>query len=510
MDKTQNYHYQFFTSVKNMKVRLNRNIVIFALIFFILLIFRFYKVAEFFSFNFDEEYQANLAWEQVKNFHPIWIGVSASNVNYYLGPGFTYLNALLFKISQGDPVILGYFAVSTGIVTTASIYFVTKSLFSQKAALFAALFYLGSAFFNFYDRRFWNPLPIPFISIWLFYALVKAHTNKMLFIVIGMLIATALHVHLSLLVFLPVILFVMIKNIKTISWKVWSLMAGAYLFITSPLLIYDLNHNFDNLLFPLRFFQKTQDTEHSFTFTDLRNHLDSFITVMQRLWFLSFHTNIQTEHLLGPHMFPVRNYWPLWLLSLIILFWFFYQAYKNTKYRLLAVIYVLFIFAYLGYPGGTVEYFLLGFLTLFTIAVGLFLTRIPRPLSYTIMLVFLVSNILVITTSNQQEYGIMTRKKIINTIMDKVDGNTFYLETVGRDARKYHPYGGWRHLFRVYGRTPTQSNADDFFGWIYQNELTDVKPKLRVIISEDIPYKTDKKIIFQTKQGAYYGYILNF
>src|SRR3989344_6365810 len=83
---------------------------VFYFLFFLIAILRLYKVAEFFTFNFDEEYQASLAWEQVKNFHPIWIGVSASNVGYYLGPGFTYLNAFLFKISNGDPISLAWFS----------------------------------------------------------------------------------------------------------------------------------------------------------------------------------------------------------------------------------------------------------------------------------------------------------------------------------------------------------------------------------------------------------------
>lgn len=91
--------------------------------------------------------------------------------------------------------------------------------------------------------------------------------------------------------------------------------------------------------------------------------------------------------------------------------------------------------------------------------------------------------------------------------MSAVGEKTFYLETVGKDPRKYHPYGGWRHLFRVYGKTPTQSNADEFFGWIFPEELTNEKPKLRVLISEDFHYKTNKNILKQFNSGAYYGYI---
>ncbi|KKQ38833.1 MAG: hypothetical protein US54_C0002G0021 [Candidatus Roizmanbacteria bacterium GW2011_GWA2_37_7] len=78
--------------------RLMKENFVLCVIFFLILFVRLWKVPELFNFTFSEEMQAFLAWEQVKNFHPIWIGVSAANINYYLGPGFTYLNAMLFKV----------------------------------------------------------------------------------------------------------------------------------------------------------------------------------------------------------------------------------------------------------------------------------------------------------------------------------------------------------------------------------------------------------------------------
>src|SRR3990167_3317458 len=96
--------------------RLDYKKVLFMVIILIILFLRFWKVTELFNFTFSEEIEALMAWEQVKNFHPIWIGVSAANINYYLGPGFVYFQALLLFISKGKLEILAYSAVILGLI----------------------------------------------------------------------------------------------------------------------------------------------------------------------------------------------------------------------------------------------------------------------------------------------------------------------------------------------------------------------------------------------------------
>jgi len=51
--------------------------------------------------------------------------------------------------------------------------------------------------------------------------------------------------------------------------------------------------------------------------------------------------------------------------------------------------------------------------------------------------------------------------------MTIIGDKPYALENYGKDPRKYHSYGGWRYLFRVYGKKPARAFADEFFGWIY-------------------------------------------
>ena len=181
--------------------------IVIILILLLALGLRLWKAPELFMFNTDEEFQANLAWTIYHHFHIIWIGVSVSFLNYYLGPGITYLNALLFHLSSGDPVSLAYFSALFGSLTTASLFYVTKKLFGFRPAVLAAIFYGASALLVYYDKRFWNPSLVPFISIWLTYSLISAFKNPRWLIAAWALLGVAFHVHLSLMLYwLPILM----------------------------------------------------------------------------------------------------------------------------------------------------------------------------------------------------------------------------------------------------------------------------------------------------------------
>ncbi len=482
---------------------LNINNFILIIIIALAVFSRFFKLAQFFTFNFDEEYQASLAWEQVKHLHKIWIGVSASTVNYYLGPGITYLNALLFRIDK-DPVILGIFGSAFGIVTLLSLYFVTKRVFNRNAALFAAAFYTGSLFLNFFDRRFWNDTPIIFISLWLFYGLMQLKKDTRWLIFIIFLMGVALHVHLSLLAFWPVIILVIFINRQRIPFSYYLLSVISFVLITFPLLVFDFVHNFDNLLMPVRYVKIFFSSHHDGNFF---SGWSQFLNSLSRLWFIRPYSNVQDEIQLGVHGNITPTIIWLSLFSLLILAWIIIQTIRHKEYRILVLSMISFIAVYLYYPGGVVAYFLLGFFGLFAIATGLFFSRLPKLLAISIMIVFIAINMYSLLTLQQEQFGLATRKKLVQDIMPVVGNKSFYLETVTIDKRPYHSAGGWRYIFKAYGRTPAQSNADQFFGWIFPEEISKTKPKMRVIVSE-YPTTVKQPVIVQFREGVYYGYVV--
>ncbi len=482
----------------------NKKYLIIIASFIFVFFLRLWMVPDFFSFNFDEEYQATLAWQQVKHFHKIWIGVSASNLRYYLGPAFTYLNALLFKLSHGDPVILAYFSAFLGIISTLSIVYVTKKLFSTKASIIAGLLYGASAFLNYYDRRFWNPTPMPLIAIWMFYSLSRAKKDSRWLILSVIFFAFSFHVHLGLMVFVPVIFFVILREIKKIKLSTWILMVISYLFITFPLLVFDFVHSFDNLKAPLRFFTDKKNGVSNFGLDRVIEHTKVYFNMLSRIWFISFNTNIQNEQTLGAHFRLGQGNILLSLFSLASI------GISYSASLILFLSLALFSVTFILYPGFAAEYYLLGFFALLTIAGGLLLARLPTKIIVIILTLYIGLNAVTIFTTTQAQYGLTIRHALINKVMETVKNRPFTLETYGRDPRQYHPYGGWRYLFKAYGQTPVKSFADDHFSWIYPDEISDTKPVYKVIISEEknLDFKTPPIVKFRT--GAFYAYILNY
>lgn len=489
---------------------LSKVLPILSFIFVGFLIFiRFYQAVNFFTFNFDEEYQALLAFEQVKHFHRIWIGVSASNIGFYLGPGFTYLNALLFKLTHGDPVSIVYFAPFVGVLTAFSIYFVAKELFSKKVAYIAMVFYLGSSLMNFLDRRFWNPLPIPFITIWLFYCLYKVQKDTRYFIGVSFLLAASLHVHLSLLVFWPVVLLYAIKNIKKISLKTWIISITTYLIIISPLIVFDFVHNFDNVSAPLRFIQNKNVEHQKVTSATISSHREVWFGSLSRYLYIAPVTDLQNEQCLGQHCAITPGIKWIGIIPFFAFGYLVYGAIKDKKKQYLLLMLVFSMIFFIFYPGYSAEYYLLNFFVLFPIVLALFFDVLPMTLTVITLVIFIVFNSLTVINSTQARYGLTVRKEGIKKVMKVVGNKPYTLENYGRENRKYHPYGGWRYLFKIYGRTPTKSFADEFFGWIYQKEITTEKPIYRIVVSDDIEYRSSEKSIVQFRQGAYYFYIFN-
>ncbi len=474
------------------------------LLFGIILFLRFWKVPDFFIFTFSEEWQGTLAWELVKHFHRIWIGVSQANIHYYLGPGFIYLNYLLFLLDKGKLEVLAYFSAFLGILTLLTLYYVTDDLFDRSTALCATILYGCSTLLNYYDRRFWNPSFIPLFSILFVYSLVKADKNSTWYILTAFLIGASFHFHLLLLLFVIPAIYSVIKNFRNIGWKIRSVSVLIYLVLTSPLIVFDLVHNFDNFLVPFRIlFTKGSNELYAVSLSNMRSHIHIFLSALGRLWFVALGTNLQ-EIVLETNTYKIPGNILLILFSLIALFWFFF---KNRKpgYRIFFISLVAIVAAFIVYPSYNPEYYLVGFLTLMTIVIGFWLKSLPKPVRVFILTVFVAANILtVLSTTN--DYGLVMRERVVKKTMAIVKNRSFGLTTAGPLPNPQYAYAGWRLIFKIYGKTPSRSSVDSVLGWIYPDEISARKPAIHVTVSEAaITFKTQP--LASIKEGVYYSYI---
>src|SRR3989338_11478511 len=157
--------------VKRLKGTIKSQHILVAVILFLALFFRFYKLTDWFSFGMDQEYEAFLVRNIITGKHFPLIGVNAGGTGIYLGPIFIYLASLPYLIFRGNPLGWAVTASFLGVITTWLIYHIVAKLFNQKAALFSSFFYAVSFLASFYDRSFWNPSLVPLLSLLIIYFL---------------------------------------------------------------------------------------------------------------------------------------------------------------------------------------------------------------------------------------------------------------------------------------------------------------------------------------------------
>jgi len=446
------------------------------LLIFILVIFlRFYRLADLFYFGIDEEYQSLLGWAQVKNFHPIWIGLSAANTGYYVGPGLVYLHALLLWISRGDPLVLAYAASTIAVAALVVFYLAVKDLFDQKTALIAFGLYGLSAFVVQYDRRFWNSTPVPLAAVLIYWSLVKLQKDRRFLLLLAVLTGGIFHIHASLFLFIPLILYCVFQSFKSqdkirkpssiIHNSLFLLFTSFFLFalIYSPLAVYDLVHNFDNLKTPLRMFM-----QHPTNFplsADLSDHIALYINTVTRFWI------DQTPNRFFQSLIA--------LLSTAAIFFLIFKK-KTRAQRMLAAVIFLYLLLFLFFPGKMLDYYYLGFFPFFAIAVADLIQPVSEKLTVAAVAIICFNHLFAFFNWPTAG-GLTAKKKFVIAATQQIANRSFYLET----KKPYLYDGGWRYLFSVYGRKPSQSKADEMFGWIYPEEIGRAKPKIRVIISAD-------------------------
>src|SRR3989338_2153523 len=189
-----------------------KHILFLLAVIFISAFFRFYKLHDFLFFAMDQEYEVFIIKNILSLKHLPLIGVNASDTGLYLGPAFIYIAAIPYFIFQGNPIGVAFFASSLGILTTFMIYILGKEWFSKVVGLLASFFWAFSFISILYDRQFWNPTPLPFLSIVILYSLTKiirGQSNH--FIFLGLSLGLALQSHLQAVVFLPIVIFFLTK-----------------------------------------------------------------------------------------------------------------------------------------------------------------------------------------------------------------------------------------------------------------------------------------------------------
>jgi len=479
-----------------------------------------YRLPDRIVFTADEEYQTDIAMTLVRHFHRIWIGVSAANTGFYLGPYWSYFTWFWLLLSKGDPIILNYISALIGVVTSVFIYLIGAKLFGKRVGFIAAFLYSTLPLMVYFDQKYWNPSSVPLLNLLLVFSVYASKKNSYWLILFAIASGLVFHVHLSLVPSIIVgggfLLFQKVyKNRKAVILSVI-----AFLLTMLPLIMFDYYHNYSNLktIFRYKEISSSETTKINPSFK-LKTLLDFF----GRIWYLkpgssnadeilfacSSSSVYKSSNLVDKYSTRTKASPLIIFFSSIIILAFFLnkKTWTNHASLLIASFYIVDMVSFLFFPGNSFEYYLLGLGPLYLLIVGQTINSIKIPYLYTgaIIIIGIFGLIGLFTIiKNNNEFGLIGRRQLVSKVMTKLNGQSYDLTEAGL----CHKFEGWRYLFATYGKKPNKSSSDASFGWLYPSEISKQASKYSVIVNENrIPIDFNAFGANQITVGGFTAYI---
>lgn len=231
---------------------------------------RLYKIADYMTYLGDEGRDAIVVRRLLVYFDPILIGPGTSIGNMYLGPLYYYLIAPSLWLAGYSPFGPSVFVALVGVATVFLVWKIGREWFGKTAGVLGAFFYAISPTVIIFSKSSWNPNVMPFFALVSVYSVWKVWKEEKYhwLIVLGVSYAFCLQSHYLALLLLPTLaIFLFIKYLKLRKEKllkpfIKSSLIGLviFLFLMSPLVIFDARHGWHNFAAIGKFFAVRQET----------------------------------------------------------------------------------------------------------------------------------------------------------------------------------------------------------------------------------------------------------
>lgn len=299
----------------NIKSILTKNKLVILLIF-VGIFLRFYKLEEFVTFLGDQGRDAIIIKRIITFEHFPAIGPTSSVGQVFLGPFFYYLMAPFLFLFRLNPIGLAFGSSLLSIIGLITAYLVVRKEINKKIALFFLILLTFSATQIEFARFSWNPNLLPVFSFFCLYFLYKLTAGKNLIyaILCGAFLSFSIQLHyLALFLFIPIVIFLIANQFKDKRFLIsqfpnFLISSASFLLFSSPLIIFDLKHNFLNTKNFIKVFTEQNVVAYSTPFSRLLTTNNAFFS----------------------HVFNLNlNTYVTFLISLALVFYF----YKNNFFK---------------------------------------------------------------------------------------------------------------------------------------------------------------------------------
>lgn len=226
-------------------------------ILFISFFLNFYKISERMIFIGDQGWFYLSARDMLLTGKIPLVGITSSHTWLHQGPLWTYILAIIFKVSSFSPIAPGYFTAFLGIITVFLIYKLAKEMFSKRIGLISALLYAASPLIIVTSHMPYHTSPIPLLTLGLIYFIYRWVKGNVYFFPLTMFILALLYnFELATQVIWVTIGFIFILGfiekkkwvLYVLSKKILFLTISLFVLPMLPIIIYDVNHNFAQTL----------------------------------------------------------------------------------------------------------------------------------------------------------------------------------------------------------------------------------------------------------------------
>lgn len=232
---------------------------------------RLYRISDYLTFLGDEGRDVIIVRRLLVEGHTPLIGPGTSIGQMYLGPFYYYMMAPALFLANFSPVGPAVQIAVLGIITVWFVWYVGREWFGKGAGLIAAGLYAIAPTVIIYSRSSWNPNIMPFFALLSVYAVWRVWREKEFgwMPVLGFSLAAVLQSHYIGLLLVPTlgIFWLMalkdvwrdkVRKLRAMRSTMWALII--FLLMMSPLLFFDIRHNWINSQAIYRFFAVRQET----------------------------------------------------------------------------------------------------------------------------------------------------------------------------------------------------------------------------------------------------------
>lgn len=231
-------------------------------------IFRLYKINEYMTFLGDEGRDVIVVRNLLKFGDPILIGPGTSVGGMYLGPIYYYFMAPFLFLANYSPVGPAVAVALLGVATIYFVYLAGKKWFSEKVGIIASILYAISPTVIQYSRSSWNPNIMPFFALLSVYSIWKVYKeNKFRWLIVtAVAMAFVMQSHYLGILLAPTLFIYWLisylknrKNNKDLArYTIYAVLI--FVFLMSPLAIFDLRHDYMNTKALYKFLTVRQET----------------------------------------------------------------------------------------------------------------------------------------------------------------------------------------------------------------------------------------------------------